>query len=212
VAGTGGCRGWVALGALALVTVSCGGREVTFPDLAVVEAPPFVERPVDPRESAQLDALPVRDTAGLVPDSASASAALLAPALARAAELDPAPTRFNRISIYDGDVFLTWADPAAANRSVSASYDADGGWYVSEPRFDDEATFTLERVDVGVPARLVAAIEERHPHVRVTSIDLRVGLSYGFGLAWYVEVTDARGTLATVFADLDGTILAVDGW
>jgi hypothetical protein len=34
--------------------------------------------------------------------------------------------------------------------------------------------------------------------------------SYELGLCWNLNVVDARGSLATVFADLDGTVIAVD--
>jgi hypothetical protein len=73
-----------------------------------------------------------------------------------------------------------------------------------------DGAYRLDGVDVAAPGRLVAGIEGRFPSRAVTSIDLRVGLSYGFGLVWYVEVDDARGQLAIVFADPDGTIVAVD--
>ena len=44
----------------------------------------------------------------------------------------------------------------------------------------------------------------------MTNLDFEPPLSYGFGLGWNVEVEDARGSLATVFADPDGSIVAVD--
>jgi hypothetical protein len=189
---------------------ACGGREVTTPDLDAVPPPTFASMPTDLADAPQLAAVPVRDTAGLPPDVESASPALLPAALAELATLDPPPRELVRVSIYGGDVFLEWRDPTAAGRQISASYDASGGFYVSDPRFGEDEAFTVALVDPAVPARLVDAIERRIPSARVTSLDLRVALSYGFGLVWYVELRDARGTLSTVFAELDGAIVAVD--
>ena len=192
---------------------SCGGREVGLPAVESVPPPPFATTPADLAESPQLAAVPLRDTAGLLPDEPPASTEYLAAALARAAQEVPTPTTFNRISIYDDDVFLTWLDPSTPGRSISASYyGAEAGWYVSEPRFDEEPGYSVDGLDATVPTRLRDAIQQRYPQLVVTSVDLRVGTSYGFGLVWDVELTDARGTLASVYAELDGTIIAVDSW
>ena len=199
--------------ALLASLVACGGREVTLPPLDSVPPPPFATMPDDLADSPQLEAVPLRDTAGLLPDDVSAATELLAPALDRVAREAPTATTFNRISIYDDDVFVTWLDPANPSRSISASYyGSDDSFYVSEPRFDDQPGFTIDGLDPEVPTRLRVAIESRFPQLLVTSVDLRVGTSYGFGLVWDLELTDARGTLASVFADLDGEIVAVDTW
>ena len=199
--------------ALLAPLAACGGREVTLPALESVPPPPFATMPEDLADSPQLDAVPLRDTAGLLPDDVSAATELLAPALARAAQEEPTPTTFNRISIYDDDVFLTWLDPANPSRSISASYYGDDdSFYVSEPRFDDQPAFTIDGLDTDVPTQLREAIEQRFPQLVVTSVDLRIGTSYGFGLVWALELTDARGTLASIYADLAGAIVAVDTW
>jgi hypothetical protein len=197
---------------VALVVGGCGGREVGIPAAEVVLAPSFATLPDDLAASSQLDAIPERNTAGLVPDVERAAVALLPDALAWAAALEPPPREFVRISVYDRNVLLEWRDPTTAGRQISAGYDADGSVYVSEPRFGEDEPFSVADLDVTVPARVAEAIERRVPAARVTSVDLRVALSYGFGLVWYVQLTDARGTLATVFADLDGAIVAVDAW
>jgi hypothetical protein len=190
---------------------ACGGREVTTPELDAVPAPTFVSIPDDLADAPQLAAVPVRDTAGLTPTDASATTDLLPAALAELAALEPPPQELVRVSIYDGGVFLEWRDPTAAGRQISASYDGDG-LYVSDPRFGEDEGFPVGLVDSDVPARLVEAIERRIPSAHVTGLDLRVALSYGFGLVWYVQLSDARGTLATLFAELDGAIVAVDAW
>jgi hypothetical protein len=195
-----------------MVVGGCGGREVTMPAIEAVPAPTFATLPDDLAASPQLAAIPQRNTAGLVPDVEEVAAALLPAALDHAAALTPPPREFVRVSVYDRNVLLEWRDPTTAGRQVSAGYDTDGRFFVSEPRFGEDEPFSMADVDLAVPVRLVEAIERRTPTARVTSLDLRVGLSYGFGLVWYVQLTDARGTLATVFADLHGAIVAVDAW
>jgi hypothetical protein len=197
--------------ALSVVLLAgCATRDVPVPSHDEVRAPAFATLPADLADSRQLAALPIRDTAGLLPDARSADGSLLAPALEAMARVEPAPAELVRISIYADDVYLAWRDPTTPGRQVSARYDRSGGLSIFQPRFGEDAAYPPDVVDPAVPARLVAAIERRAPSARVTAVDLRVALSYGFGLAWYVEVTDVRGRFATVFADLDGAIVGVD--
>jgi hypothetical protein len=196
------------MGALALT--GCGARAVSLPDLASVTAPTLAPRPADPGDSPQLAALVARDTTGLPPNEPSAAGALLPAALDALRAEVPAANEFERISIYDDQVYFTFADPTVAGRAVSATYSSGDGLRVFTPQLSTDDTYTLDGVEPAVPARLVAGIERRFPTVHVTDLDLRRSLSYGFGLVWYVRVQDARGELATVFADLDGTVVAVD--
>jgi hypothetical protein len=198
----------VVLGISALS--GCGARAVNLPDLARVTPPVLASRPADPGDSPQLAALTVRDTTGLPPSQPSADGALLPPGLAALRAEVPAAHEFERISIYDDSVYFTYADPSVPGRAVSATYSTDDGLRVFEPQLSSDDTYPLDGVDPDVPARLVAGIERRFPTAHVTDVDLRRSLSYDFGLVWRLQVQDARGDLAVVFADLDGTVVAVD--
>jgi hypothetical protein len=182
------------------------------PEPEQVPARTFITVPADLADSVQLAAMPIRDTAGLPPPEESASTDMLAVAIDALAQLDPAPTTLTRLSIYDGYISVTFPDPENANRSISASYREGEPLYLSEPRFDESVPYDIVSVDPAVPDRLKRAIEQRFPQVRVTDLDLDRGLSHEFDLVWYVSVDDARGQLATVYADLDGAIVAVDQW
>jgi hypothetical protein len=199
----------VVLVLLALVVAGCG-EGVSLPDADAHPAPVPPSTRVAPAEALPLAAVPERDTAGLEPTEASADVALLGPGLSALRAAVPEVREFDRISVYEDSLFLGFGLPGEAGRSASAGYFPDGRLNVSDPSPSDEETFTLDGVDLDAPARLVEGIEARFPGVRVTSVDLRVGLSYEFGLAWYLQLADARGALAVVFADPDGTIIAVD--
>jgi hypothetical protein len=193
-----------------LAVTGCGARAVNLPDLAGVTAPTAAARAADPGDSPQLAALAARDTAGLPPREPSASAALLVPALKALRAEVPAAHDFERISVTDDSVYFTFADPRATGRSISATYSLDGVLFVFQPQVSTDDRYSIDAIDPTVPARLVAGIERRFPTVHVTDIELRRSLSYEFGLVWNVQVQDARGDLATVFADPDGTVVAVD--
>jgi hypothetical protein len=201
----------VAIIVTAIALTACGGgRSVVVPPGDAFTAPGFQPLPNDLADSPQLDALVPRETAGLEPTSASANGGLLPGALEALNSLDPAPTALSRLSIYNDSVYLSYLDRGIAGRSVSLVYRGPDDFSVSEPSFADSGTYPISAVDRDVPARLIDAIERRFPGTRVTSVDLDVGLSYDFGLVWYLDIEDARGMLATVFADLDGAIVAVD--
>lgn len=200
---------WCGVGAAALA--ACGGsRTVALPDVAAVTAPTVSPRPSDLADAAQLAALVPRDVAGLPPSSASADAALLPAAMAALRAQVPEAHDLERLSIYDSGVFFTYADPTTPGRATSAVFDPDLGLRVFEPQLRSDDTFAMDAVDPNVPGALVAGIERRYPTVHVTSVDLRRGLSFGFDLAWFLGLEDAAGRLANVFADLDGTVIAVD--
>jgi hypothetical protein len=195
---------------LALVVPGCAdSTTVTVPKSGTITPPTFAAIPEDLADSAQLDAIERRDTAGLAPTAASADAALLAEALdALVAQKNPA--ELSRVSIYADSVYFTFADEGVRNRKVSFIYDDPDNIYESEPGFDDTETYPIGAVDPVAVVRLFTAIESRFPDMRVTAMDLDVSGSYGFGLAWNIDVSDARGQLATVYADVDGAIVGVD--
>lgn len=193
-------------------------RALSLPEPALVLRPEFVERPEDLADSRQLDAVPIRDTAGLAPSKVAANGGLLPDALAALAAIDGAPAALTRIAIYSDSVILTFNERGIAGRSVSAFYrlpfefdtDQRPDLSIGEPTFSDAIEFSISAVDPTVPARLVQALAERFPLAVVDSLDLDVDLSYGFGLVWNIDLEDVRGQLATVFADLDGSIIAVE--
>ena len=182
------------------------------PEPAAVPRPTFLDVPDDLGESFQLAAIPVRDVAGLAPPEDGAATEWLPDALAALASIDPVPTTLSRLSVYEDSVHFSFPDPEVPGRTLGGYYRDGEGLRISEPRFDDSPTYELALVQPDVPTRIRDAIEARFPTVTVTDFELSPGLSYEFGLVWYITVADARGTLATVFADVDGAIVAVDEW
>jgi hypothetical protein len=193
-----------------MALVGCSGTTVHVPAPGAIAIPTFQTLPDDPSRSPQLDALEARDTAGLELDDESAAAGLLPTALAALVASADAPTKLSRLSIYADSVDFTYEQSGINGRSVTAVYRPGEEMYFGTPTYDDSPTYAIDVIDPDVPAKLVTAIESRVPNGKVTNIDLDVSSSYGFGLVWNVEVADARGSLATVFADLDGAIVAVD--
>jgi len=189
---------------------ACSDTTVHAPAPGAIPIPTFQTVPDDLSRSPQLQALQPRDTAGIQFDDDGAAADLLPAALAALGASDDAPKKLSRIAIYAESVDFTYEQNGINGRSVSAIYRPGEEMYFGDPTFDDSPTFAIDAVDPHVPAKLLDAIEQHVPNGKVTNIDLNVSSSYGFGLAWNIEVSDARGTLATVFADLDGAIIAVE--
>jgi len=201
----------VITGAAALLLTACGAsREVHVPALGALPAPTFATLPADLGDSPQLGALVLRDTAGLDPTEDSAMASGLHDALAALAALPDPPKTLTRLTIYADSIYFSYPQDGVAGREVSAIYEPGNDLRESEPSFSEAKAYALGEVDADVPADLVAGIERRFPSLRVTELDLEVSLSYDFGLVWNIEVDDARGKLASIYADLDGAIVAVD--
>ena len=57
---------------------------------------------------------------------------------------------------------------------------------------------------------LVDGLAERYPTLQVDMPRLSTELSYELGLSWRMDLVDARGVLAIIFADLDGIVTVVD--
>ena len=205
-------QGRTVVGAFVVVALAgCGeARTVTVPDAAEVVRPAFQALPDDLAASRQLEALTPRETAGLVPDDASAAGGLLPAALAALGALDPKPSALSRLSIYQDSVYFSYLDRGITGRTITAVYRSAEDFSISEPRFDDSATYPIAAIVADVPQRLIEGIEQRFPQTKVTGLDLDAGSSYDFGLVWNIDVEDARGRLGTVYADPNGAIVAVD--
>ena len=190
---------------------SADSPEVVLPPAGELNEPTFRSVPDDLAESFQLGAIVERNTAGLLPTSPSANGAQLAEALQALANLPDPPAELTRLTIRADDVSFTFFENGITGRAVSGYYpDNQGEVTLGEPSFSDADAYPISVIDVDVPQRLIDAVEQRFPQTRVTSLDLDVDLSYDFGLVWYVEVDDAQGRFATIFADVDGAIVAVD--
>lgn len=201
--------------ALSSVVAACAsnGRTADLPQLDAVIAPVFQQRPADLAESPQLAALTVRDTAGLPSTAAAADGSLLPEALRSLASIENPPTALTGITINAGYVYFTFNEAGIAGRSVSANYrifDGLPSLTLSEPTFREAVEFPVAAVDPHVPGELSAALAEQFPLMTLTYFALSADLSHGFGLVWNLQMEDARGTSATIFAERDGTIIAVD--
>ena len=207
-----------SLAAIALVTSACGGDPIRTPTADELPAPTFVAHPTDLADAPQLEALVIRDTAGLAPDVAPVQAVLLPDALALLATIDNPPSMITGISMYSDSVSFTFYENGVVGRSVYAFYrlpylgsnETEPKLTISEPTFADDPEFPIDAIDPAVPDRIVRAVQERFPLTAISSIYLEPSRSSGFGLAWNVSVDDARGRLATIYADLDGSIIAVE--
>jgi hypothetical protein len=209
--------GAVVAAMCAVVLAACGGTSIGLPPADELPAPGFVTIPDDLADSAQLAALTARDTACLAPDERSVDASLLPAALALLAGIDAPPRSVTRLSMYGESIVFSFYENGVAGRSVNAvvqlPYPGSGettpSLSISEPSYADDVEFALDAIDPLVPGRIVAALAQRFPLARVTTITLD-DLSYGFGSVWNLTLDDARGPLANVYADLDGSIVAVD--
>lgn len=186
------------------------GTEVGLRDAAELPTPTFVAPPADPADSVMLAAVPVRDTGGLDPANPSSDAALIKGAVALAGAHEPPFTHFSRVSANATDAYLSVQDPTNESLSSTVLFSSTDE-YVSDPTFSDAPVITLDGVDLDVPVAVVAAVETTIPSVNVTWVDLRIG-DDEMGLVWQLTLEDARGIVAWVLADLDGSIVAVDPW
>jgi len=189
---------------------ACSDTTVHLPAPGVIPIPTFQTVPDDLSRSPQLQALRPRDTAGIELEDEGVAADLVPAALAALAASDDAPKKLSRLAIYADSVDFTYEQNGINGRSVSATYRPDDDMYFGTPTYDDTPTFAIDMIDPVVPADLVVAIERQVPNGKVNSLRLDISSSYDFGLVWNISVVDARGSLATVFADLDGAIVAVD--
>jgi hypothetical protein len=202
-------RAVVGLAVACVALAGCSVRTASLSDAHSIPPPTFSPPPAAPAESRQLDVIVERDTAGLANDDPDADATQLAPALAAMRAAFPETELIGDIYIIDRSVYMTIADLEVPGRAISIHYDDDLS--VGEPQFDDgTGLYPIERVDPDALVALVSGLAARYPTMKVDTPRLDVGLSYGLGLAWRMDLDDVRGTLATIWADLDGTVIAVD--
>lgn len=153
----------------------------------------------------------LRDTDGLLPTGTPPDPDILEGALELVAAEMPEIELLADLYFDDTNVWMTALDPASPNRTFGVYWSEWNGLHTSEPRFvEDETTFPIDIVDVDAIRDLVEGLEARFPTLVVDMPRLHPDLSYRLGLSWRLELIDARGTLATVWADLDGTVIAVD--
>ncbi|MCU1393420.1 MAG: hypothetical protein JWM34_1848 [Ilumatobacteraceae bacterium] len=193
-----------------IALAGCSGTDLAVPRPDTIPIPTFETKPDDLARSPQLLALVGRDTAGIPVNGDPAAVGLLTQALQTLQASADKPTELTRVAIDDEFVDFTYEQGGITGRSVTASYRAGEDLTVSDPAYVTDPTFAIASIDSSVPAAVVAAIAAHVPDASVTRVELSATSSYGFGLVWNFDVEDGRGQLATVFADLDGSIVAVD--
>jgi hypothetical protein len=194
-----------------VAAAGCSTGTASYDEARAIEAPTFDPTPASPAQSPQLEALELRDTDGLVASGESANPAMLALALADVAVEFPGIDRISDLYFDDASVWMTIIDPESPNRQRSIYWSDGGGLSVGEAEFmEEDTTFPVSAVKVDRITALVNGLAERYPTLLIDMPRLDTALSYDLGLSWRMDLVDARGDLAIVFADLDGTVTVVD--
>ena len=196
---------------MAVTFGGCSTGTASYDDAAAIGAPPFAAAPSSPEESAQLDALLLRDTDGLGAPGPNANPALVEQALAAVESEFPGTDRISDLYFDDQNVWMTIIDPQSPNRERSIYWSDGYGLSVGDPVFmEDDTTFPVSAVHPDAIVALVTGLAERYPTLQIDMPRLSTQLSYDLGLSWRMDLFDARGQLAIIFADLDGTVTVVD--
>jgi hypothetical protein len=199
------------IGVMGITFVGCSTGTASYDDAIAVGAPPFAAEPSSPEESAQLDALVLRDTDGLAAPGPNANPALVEQALAAVESEFPGTDRISDLYFDDQNVWMTIIDPQSPSRERSIYWSDGYGLSVGEPEFmEADTTFPVSAVHPDAIVALVNGLAERYPTLQIDMPRLSTDLSYDLGLSWRMELVDARGDLAIIFADLDGTVTVVD--
>jgi len=205
---------WGSIGLATLVLAGCSTATASFDDATKITAPTFSPVPPSPAESPQLDALVVRDTAGIRAPGPNADPTLVGEALAAVTAEFPDIDRVSDLYFNDENVWMTIVEPSRGNLSRSVSWSRSYGLYIAEEEYfeeeDEGTTFPISDVHVDAITELVDGLGARYPSLQVDMPRLSVDLSYELGLSWRMDLMDGRGSLAVLFADLDGTITVVD--
>jgi hypothetical protein len=206
----GGVRGTSIVVAV-LLLAGCSTGTASYDDAVAITAPTFAAAPSDPAESSQLDALVLRETGDLGPPGPNSNPALLGLALGALEEAFPGTDRISDLYFDDENVWMTIIDPDSSSRERSIYWSEYSGIVVGDGEFmEEDTTFPLSSVHPEAIAALVGGLAERYPTLQIDMPRLSTELSYELRLSWRLDLIDARGTLATVFADLDGTVTVLD--
>ncbi len=196
---------------VAVALTGCSTRSVSYDDAREVTAPAFAPQPATPAESPQLDALVLRDTAGLTAEGPDSDPRILGPALDDLHTEFPGVDRISDLYFDDENVWATIIDPESPSRERGIYWSESSGISVGEPRFmEEDTTFPISAIRVDAITALVDGLAERYPTLQIDMPRLSIELSYDLGLSWRMNLVDARGSLAILFADLDGTVTVVD--
>ena len=199
------------IGAITVALVGCSTGSASYDDALEVPAPGFAATPDSPADSPQLDALVLRDTAGLGVSGPSADPSLITRAFAELDAAVPGTERISDLYFDDENVWFTIVDPESPNRQRSVYWSEYSGLSVGEAEFmEEDTTFPITAVRIEAITALVDGLTDRYPTLLVDMPRLSTELSYDLGLSWRMDLVDARGDLAIVFADLDGTVTVVD--
>lgn len=206
-------RARLAGSALSLAALSgCGVRTASLSDTSTIPAPTFAPAPASPIDSPQLDAIVLRDTAGIAATEPDADPRLIGRALEAVRAAYPAVDYVADIYAFDDGCHLTIADPEVPGRTISVYFRGDDDYLsLGEPQFNERSAFyPISAVQPDAITALVEGLIAKYPTLQVDLPRLDVALSYDLGLSWRIELNDARGDLATIWADLDGQVIAVD--
>jgi hypothetical protein len=202
---------WTSIVVVAVALVGCSTRTASYDDARAIAAPTFAAQPSNPGQSRQLEALVLRDTDGLGAPGPNANPSLVGRALADVSAQFPDADRISDLYFDDESVWLTIIDPESPSRSRSVYWSDGYGLSVGEPQFmEEDSTFPVSAVHIDGITALVDGLAERYPTLQIDMPRLSTDLSYDLGLSWRMDLVDARGDLAIIFADLDGTVTAVD--
>jgi hypothetical protein len=190
----------------------CGERSASLSDTSTIAPPMFAPAPAAPIDSPQLDAIVLRDTSGLDATEPDADPRLIGRALDAVRAQYPSVDYVADIYAFDDTCYLTIPDPDGPGRIISVYYrDSDDRLWFGEPTFNERTAFyPIDAVRPDAITALVDGLIAEYPTLQVGLPRLDVALSYDLGLSWRIELNDARGSLATIWADLDGQVIAVD--
>jgi hypothetical protein len=199
------------MGATGVTFVGCSTGTASYDDATALVAPPFAAEPATPEESPQLDALVLRDTDGLGAPGPNANPALVEQALKDVEAEFPGTDRISDLYFDESSVWMTIIDPQSPSRERSIYWSDGYGLSVGDPQFmEDDSTFPVSAVHPEAIVALVNGLADRYPTLQISMPRLSTDLSYDLGLSWRMELVDARGDLAIIFADLDGIVTVVD--
>jgi hypothetical protein len=208
----GGIR-WVSIVVVAGALVGCSAGNASYDDALDIDAPTFSPTPPSPEQSPQLDALVLRDTDGLGVSEPPPNAEHVRDALAAVEEEFPGIDRVSDLYFDDQNVWMTIRDPESPRRSRGIFWRASDGLFVADAEFAedfDDPSFPISAIHVDAIDALIEGLADRYPTLLVRLPRLSTALSYELGLSWRMDLVDSRGSLGTIFADLDGTVTVVD--